>query len=75
MATNGLGQSMIGSNAPGGVKKRAKTPAGLKGTKVKSAGNPSGRTKKMKLASGATTGIMVPPQNPAQGGSTRGRDL
>lgn len=57
---NGLGQSMIGSNAPGGVKKRAKTPAGLKGSKASAKGG--GRTKSMKLASGATTGIMVPPQ-------------
>ena len=34
MAVNKLGQSMVGSKAPKGVKKPAKVPASLKGSKI-----------------------------------------
>lgn len=51
----------VGSNAPGGTRKRIAVSKMITGFGVGKGGGGK-RTKSMKLASGATTGISTPPQ-------------
>lgn len=51
----------VGSNAPGGVRKRIAVSKVITGFQVGKGGTGK-RTKSMKLASGATTGVQTPPQ-------------